>query len=834
MRVPTSHRLIAALSLVSSLASGLAAHADVPRFSRDILPILSDHCLACHGPDAASRKGGLRLDTAEGARAGGKSGAPAIVPGDPGRSALVQRITSNDPDDVMPPPSAHKPLSDAQRALLSQWIQAGAPWGQHWAYEPVQRPAPPRSTAQTRHPIDAFVQARLSQEGMNPSPESSRASLLRRVTLDLTGLPPAPHDVAAFLKDPAPDAYERVVDRLLASPRHGERMAWEWLEAARYADSNGYQGDGERTAWPWRDWVVSAFNRNLPFDQFSLWQLAGDLLPSPSRDQRLATAFVRNHPINGEGGRIPEENRIDYLFDQVETVGTVWLAQTFNCTRCHDHKFDPVTQSDYFQLLALFNRTAVDGGGGNPQTPPVLDVIEPGLQRALDDAQRSLNRTIADVTAAEAPLFPRPVGQPIDQAPGFKELPKEVREALAVEPGKRNSGHAGKIHAHFEKLAPAYAATLPPFQAAYDRHRSLQQSIPRVMVMEDMPAPRDTFLLARGQYNKPGAKTGPGLPKSLSPSPNIAASNRLDLARWLLRPDHPLTARVIANRQWQLFFGTGLVKTSEDFGLQGERPSHPELLDWLASELVASGWDIKALQRLIVTSATYRQSSRVSGDAARRDPENRLLARGPRHRMPSWMLRDVALAASGLLVEQVGGPPVKPYQPDGVWEEATFGGKKYQRDSGAALYRRSLYVFWRRIVGPTLFFDVASRQVCTVRNPRTNTPLQALLLLNDTAFVEAARILAASLCNASPDPAARIDQLFLRVLSRKPSAHEARILLDAATRHAATFAAHPDASAKLLKAGDAQPASRIPPHELAAWTLVASTVLNLDESLSKE
>ena len=819
---------------VLALMAASRAWAEGPRFSRDILPILSDHCLACHGPDASSRKGGLRLDTSEGARAGGKSGKPAIVPGDPGRSSLVARIASQDPDDVMPPPSAHKPVSDEQRRLLVDWIQAGAAWGRHWAYEPVVRTAPPTVPGGVRHPIDAFLRDRLSREGMPHAPESSRATLLRRVTLDLTGLPPSPADVAAFVADSAPDAYERVVDRLLASPRHGERMAWEWLEAARYADSNGYQGDGERTAWPWRDWVVSAFNRNLPFDEFSVWQLAGDLLPSPTSEQRLATAFVRNHPINGEGGRIPEENRIDYLFDQVETVGTVWLAQTFNCTRCHDHKFDPVTQSDYFQLLALFNRTAVDGGGGNPQTPPVLEVVSPEGQRALDEAGRVLRDAVAAVVAMEAPLFPRPAGEPIDRSPAFKDLPKDVREALAIEPAKRTSGHAGKIHAHFEKVAPAYAATLPPFQAAHDRHRSLQQSFPKVMVMEDVPAPRETFMLARGLYNKPLGKAAPGLPRSLSPSPAAAASNRLDLARWLLRPDHPLTARVIANRQWQLFFGTGLVKTSEDFGLQGERPSHPELLDWLASELVGSGWDIKALQRHIVTSATYRQSSRVTPEAARRDPENRLLARGPRHRMPSWMLRDVALAASGLLVEQVGGPPVKPYQPDGVWEEATFGAKRYQRDSGAALYRRSLYTFWRRIVGPTLFFDVASRQVCTVRNPRTNTPLQALLLLNDTSFVEAARILAASLCNASADPAARIDQLFVRVLSRKPSTHEAGILLDAASRHAATFAAHPDATARLLKAGDAQAPSAVPPHELAAWTLVASTVLNLDEALSKE
>ena len=828
MMLPTGSKIAAAL-----LAASLAL-AEPPRFSRDILPILSNHCLPCHGPDAAHRKGGLRMDTAEGARAGGKSGRPAVVPRDPDRSALIQRITTQDADDLMPPPSAHKPLDATQRRLLADWVRDGAPWGRHWAYEPVVRPTPPRGAAALRNPIDAFVRDRLARENRTPSKEAERATLLRRVTLDLTGIPPSPDVVAAFVADAAPDAYERAVDRLLASPRHGERMSWEWLEAARYADSNGYQGDGERTAWPWRDWVVAAFNQNLPFDQFTLWQLAGDLLPSPSRDQRLATAFVRHHPINGEGGRIAEENRIDYLFDQVETLGTAWLGQTFNCTRCHDHKFDPVTQSDYFRLLALFNRTAVDGGGGNPQAPPVLEVIDEPRQRALDAAAGTLRAAVAAVVAAESSLFPRPEGAPLNGSPAFKDLPKEVAEALKVEPARRTAAHAGKIHAHFEKIAPAYAATLPPFQAAYDRQRSLQQSIPRVMVMEDVPSPRDTFILARGLYNKPGLKTGPGLPSGISPTPEVPASNRLDLARWLLRPDHPLTARVIANRQWQLFLGTGLVKTSEDLGLQGERPSHPELLDWLASELVGSGWDIKALQRLIVTSATYRQSSQATPEAFRADPENRLLARGPRRRMPSWMLRDVALSASGLLVEQVGGPPVKPYQPEGVWEEATFGGKRYQRDSGAALYRRSLYVFWRRIVGPTLFFDVASRQVCTVRTPRTNTPLQALLLLNDASFVEAARVLASSLCAASPDPAARIDELYLRVLSRRPSPAEVRILRDAASRHVTTFASHPAAADKLLKAGDTPAPSNVPPHELAAWTLVASTVLNLDEALSTE
>lgn len=818
---------------VVAVVATLALHAESPRFSRDILPILSDHCFACHGPDAQGRKGGLRLDTSEAARAGGKSDGPAVVPGKPESSALHHRIRSQDPESVMPPPSTHKPLSIAQKDLLDDWIRSGAAWGKHWAYEPVVRPIPSKdAAAKTSHPIDAFVQARLRREGLPPAAEAGRATLLRRVTLDLTGLPPTPSEVEAFITDTAPDAYERRVDLLLASPRHGERMAWEWLEAARYADSNGYQGDGERTMWPWRDWVVSAMNRNLPFDTFSRWQMAGDLLPSATREQRLATGFVRNHPINGEGGRIAEENRIDYLFDQVETVGTVWLAATFNCTRCHDHKFDPLTQSDYFRLVALFNRTSVDGGGGNPQTPPVLAAPSAEQDRILADAETVLESATAAVAEAEATTFRRPEGQPIEKGPGFDALPNEVKEALRLPPAQRNTTHLGRLHAHFEKSEPAYDAKVTAQLRAMEHRNAVRQSIPKVMVMEDTQ-PRDTFMLVRGLYNKPGARVEPGLPEGLFKPAVPGATNRLQLADWLLRPEHPLTARVIANRQWQLFFGTGLVKTAEDFGLQGERPLHLDLLDWLAAELVASGWDIKALQRRIVTSATYRQSSRVSPDSFSRDPENRLLSRGPRHRLPSWMLRDVALAAAGLLVEQVGGAPVRPYQPDGVWEEATFGGKTYRRDTGAPLYRRSLYTFWRRIVAPTLFFDVASRQTCTVRNPRTNTPLQALLLLNDTTFVEAARVLAGRLC-AIPSPHQRIEHLFQRVLNRAPSPAEFRVLENAVGRHRASFESDPEAATLLLKTGDAPNPPGITPAELAAWTLVCSTVLNLDEALSKE
>ncbi len=836
-RLPAGRRLsLVAASLLWAVPA-IAADPS-PRFSRDILPILSDHCFACHGPDAAARKGGLRLDTHEGALAGGKEDGPAITPGDPTRSSLLRRIRHADPDEIMPPPSTHKPLSTAQIETLETWIRTGAPWGRHWAYEPIARPPLPPSNQPTarRNPIDAFIHARLAAEKLEPSPEAAPRTLLRRVTLDLTGLPPSPAELVAFESDPSPDAYERAVERLLASPRHGERMSWEWLDAARYADSNGYQGDGERTMWPWRDWVVDAFNQNLPFDAFTVWQLAGDLIPEPSPTQRLATGFARNHMINGEGGRIPEENRIDYLFDQTETVATVWLGATFNCARCHDHKFDPVSQADYFRLLALFNQTVVDGSGGDPQSRPNLEVPSRDQSAALEAIQQAATVSAAVVALEELRQFPRPTGQDVSQSAGFANLPEDVRNALRTAPPQRNASQTARLAEFSKTNAPTYHVWLDQHRQTLEQRDAIRRSLPRVMVMEDMPKPRETFQLSRGQYNKPGNRVSPGAPEGLFPNaPNRqSVSNRLDLARWLVDPAHPVPARVIANRQWQLFFGSGLVRTTEDFGLQSERPSHPDLLDWLASELIDSGWDIKHLQRLIVTSATYRQSSAASHTLLAHDPANRLLARGPRHRLPSWMIRDVALAAAGLLVERIGGPPVRAYQPDGVWEEATFGNKRYQRDSGEALYRRSLYVFWRRIVGPTLFFDVSNRQTCTVRTPRTNTPLQALLLLNDTTYVEAARLLAARLLSHHPASPARVDDLFESVLGRKPSPAESTIVLAGIERHHARFRTNPDEASKLLRIGEHPNPPGLDPANHAAWTLACSTVLNLDEALSKE
>jgi hypothetical protein len=740
-------RRLSVLTVSFGLLAGhaLAAPPSSIDFGRDILPILSNHCFLCHGPDPKTRKGDLRLDVKDAAL---RTEDPVIVPGKGEDSELIRRIVSEDDTEVMPPRKMNRKLTPGQVELLRRWIDQGAAWGRHWAYEPPRRPDTPglRRVSWPRNPLDRFILSRLEHEGLEPSPEAPRETLIRRLFLDLTGVPPTPEDVETYLADDSPAAYEDFVDRLLASPRYGERMAWDWLDAARYADSNGYQGDNDRTMWPWRDWVVRALNANMPFDRFTIEQLAGDLLPDATPEQKLATAFNRNHMINGEGGRIAEENRVDYIMDQVETVSTVWLGLTMTCARCHDHKYDPITQRDYYQLFAFFNQTPVDGSGGSGQARPVIEVPRPG--------------------------------------------------AKAVN---------GKVEN------------------------------PRVMVMEDMARPRETFLLIRGSYERRGERVQAGLPANLAMPGSGPHASRLGLARWLTSRENSLTARVTVNRAWQTFFGVGLVKSAEDFGVQGEKPSHPELLDWLAAGFLDSGWDVKTLHRLIVTSATYRQSSRVSPELLARDPENRLLARGARFRLPSWMIRDQALAVAGLLDPRIGGPPVNSYQPPGVWEEATFGNRKYQQDKGDALYRRSLYVFWRRIVGPTAFFDTAARQVCVVKPARTNSPLHALTTLNDVTYVEAARALARRvLLTGDGAPRQSVTSAFREVLGRRPTPGEEAVLVESLARVRAQFHSDPEAARRLLSVGESPRDPGLDPEEHAALTAVCLAIFNLDESLSKE
>ncbi|MFM7099905.1 MAG: DUF1549 domain-containing protein, partial [Verrucomicrobiota bacterium] len=556
------------LMLGPTVFPAAAAGPEEIRFSRDVLPLLSDHCFSCHGPDEKGRQGGLRLDTLEGARGAGKSGQVAVVPGRPAESELLRRVLNTDPDDRMPPPRANKPLSAAQVDLLRRWIEGGAPWGRHWAFEPPVRPTPPavQDPAWPRQPLDAFVLARLEREGLAPAPEAAPATLVRRVSLDLTGLPPSPDAADGRAGGAKVPAYEQWVDRLLASPRFGERMAWEWLEAARYADSNGYQGDGERTMWPWRDWVVEAFNRNLPFDQFTLWQLAGDRLPDATFETRLATGFLRNHMINGEGGRIAEENRIDYLFDQTETVATVWLGATFNCTRCHDHKYDPYTQRDYFGLLDLFNRTAVDGGGGNPQTPPHLAIASAPQQRELSERRGEVEALAAELQQLELG-FREAIGEWESDAARQTQL----REALAQPVRDRGDERLQLLAAAMEPREPAYANLLKTYRERRSQWHALEGGLPRVMVMEDRPEKRPTPMLEKGLYNKTGELVEANTPAGFTPLPGDGPADRRQLARWLLEPQHPLTARVTVNRHWQAFFGNGLVRTPEDFGIQGER-----------------------------------------------------------------------------------------------------------------------------------------------------------------------------------------------------------------------------------------------------------------------
>ena len=821
--------------LVALIVFGAALRAvePTPDFSREILPILSDNCFYCHGPDPGHRKAKLRLDDEADAKRPREYGA-AIDPGRSDESELIYRITATDTEEIMPPPDSHKSLTPQQIDLFRRWIDGGAPWGVHWSLNPLIRPEVPALAAETPvHPIDAFVRKRLATERLTPSPEVSRETLIRRVTLDLTGLPPTPAEVKAFIEDQAPRAFERVVDRLLASPAYGERMAWDWMDVARYADTNGYQGDNERTMWPWRDWVVKAFNENLPYDQFTIWQLAGDQLPDATPEQKIATAFLRNHPINGEGGRIPEENRVEYVMDMTETTGTTWLGLTVGCARCHDHKFDPISQRDYYSLSAFFNQTPVDGSGGSPQTKPVFDLTTLDQKERLARYEADLIAPHAEIDRLEAEIFPREAGLPVSKSTVAATLDGEALKALDAPSAKRGPSRLETLARQMEATQPEYARQLRAIRATQLERDRFAAALVRVMVMEDSPTPRKTFLLDRGLYSEPREEVEASPPAKLPPLPEGVTRNRLALARWIVAAENPLTARVTVNRFWQMFFGIGLVKTAEDFGVQGEYPKHPELLDWLAADFRDAGWDVKHLVRTLVTSATYRQDARVTAELAERDPANRLLARGPRFRLPSWALRDQALAASGLLVNRPGGPAVKPYQPPGVWEEATFGQTKYVRDSGEALYRRSLYTFWRRIAPPTMFFDSAGRTVCTVIPSRTNTPLHALATLNDTTYVEAARVLAGNALTGDGPDTARLELIFRRLLARAPAAAESDILLHGLARHRAQFAAAPASATQLLAVGESPTDATLPPVEHASWTAVCLAVLNLDETLNK-
>jgi hypothetical protein len=832
------------------LCRGAGAEPPGIDFGRDIRPILAENCFYCHGQDAAKRQADLRLDQREGALA-----ARAIVPGEPGASALLERIHSSDPDVVMPPPTSNRRLSPEQKDLLERWIAAGAPYTTHWAFVAPVRPAVPEPTAAPPgwpiNDIDRFVLAGLVGTGLAPAPAADRATLIRRLHADLVGLPPTPAEVDAFVADPDPAAYERLVDRLLASPHYGERMALPWLDAARYADSNGFQQDGDTWQWLWRDWVVEALSADMPFDRFTIEQLAGDLLENATTAQRVASGFNRNHLLNGEGGAIAEEQRFNNLFDRVDTSATTWLGLTMACAQCHDHKYDPLTQTDYYRLLDAFNRVPESGA---PQyfsarirvAPPVVEVPTAENSATIADFEKRI--AAADETARpviEAAFAGWKAGV-LAGDPGARGLPEPLVERLRKPEGERTAEERQTIETdlrrHFDdKIRAGVVGSQPVVERADGLRKELAayraDRIPRVMVMSD-ERPRDTKLLDRGDYLAPqGEKLSFAPPAFLPPLPAGWPANRLGLARWLFLPEQPLTARVQVNRMWQHFFGTGLVKTAEDFGVQGEYPRHRDLLDWLAVEFRDGGWSQKRLHRLIVTSATYRQSSRMTEAHRALDPENRLLSRGSRFRMPAPVLRDWALSAAGLLDRRLGGAPVYPYQPDGIWESLAITKERdftYPTSQGADLHRRSLYTFWRRTVSPANMFDTANRQTCRVRASVTSTPLHALTMLNDPTWVEAARVLAARCLAEANTTADRLARALRLVVGRPATSADLDVLTRMHRRQRELYAADPAAAAALVAVGNSPRDPAVDAVEHAALAAVCLAILNLDEALTRE
>ena len=758
-----------------------ATNLSKPDFATDVDPILRAHCSPCHyGKEPA---GGLSFDQLAGLMKGGVSGS-AIQTRNSGKSRLIRRILGQDGLPRMP--IGFNALADADIATLRSWIDQGAKASSttarrtHWAYVvPVRPPIPAfKQSNWVRNPIDSFVLSTLTKNGLKPSPEADRATLIRRVTLDLIGLPPTTFEVDDFMADRSPGAYERVVDRLLASKHYGERMALPWLDLARYADSNGFQQEGDNQQYGWRDWVVRAINQNMPFDEFTVEQLAGDLLPNATADQIVATGFNRNHMLNGEGGAIPEEQRSVNLFDRVDTTSTAWLGLTMACARCHDHKYDPISQRDYYRMMAHFNQvpeTGVPSGGGQYR------IADPTVYGGTKDQIKRLS-------TAENELAKLKTANPHDK--------KQIAAASEI----------------VEKI---------------------RAEMPRVMVMSDAQ-PRKTFIFNRGNYLEHAEEVEPGLPEKIART-TAPAKNRLALARWIVSSENPLTARFFVNRTWQLFFGRGLVRTEENFGVKGEPPTHPELLDWLAIEFRERGWDVKRLQRLIVTSSAYRQSSRVTPDLIRRDPENRLLARGTRFRLPSSILRDIALKSSGLLNPAMGGKPVYPYQPKEIWDglaitlERDF---KYPQSKGSENYRRSIYTFWRRTAAPGNMFDASSRQVCTVRNSVTSSPLHALTMLNDVTWVEAGRGLAQEVLKL---PArSRLSEAFRRVCTRRPNASELKVLERSLARSQRYFESNSAEVAPFLATGDLPVNPKLNPVEVAAYASVCLAIYNLDEAMTRE
>lgn len=1024
--------------LFAAAGQASAADGDKLQFNRDIRPILSDNCFACHGTDAKKREAKLRLDTVEGATTANDDGDIAVVPRDLSKSEVWQRITSDDKDEIMPPPKAHKTLTAAQKETIKHWIEQGAPYQKHWAFEAPVKPAVPaigNGQSPIGNPIDAFIGARLQKEHLTPSPAADRETLLRRVTFDLTGLPPTPAETDAFLADKSPDAYDKVVDRLLANRHYGEHMAHYWLDQARYGDTHGLHLDNERSMWPYRDWVIDAYNHNLPFDQFTIDQVAGDLIPNATREQRIASGFNRCNVTTSEGGSIDAEYVFRYAVDRTATMVNTWLGLTAQCAVCHDHKFDPISQKEFYQLYAFFHSAADPAMDGNKLlTPPILKLTTSEQATKLAEYEAKISGTEKEIKEALAKVEyndpgtaePRPpveeketvwvdddfpagakpqvAGDPVkwitaDEGPVFSgkralkrtgkgmvqdfysggaaplevppdgkffayvyldpaDPPKAVMlqyhkgdwlhravwgdydaiqfgkanstervnmgalpntglwtrlevdaDKLGLKPGDlitglaytqfdgtvywdkagvtgridpaaspatsqlawekqhdgkntpelpadinkifrgtgrnaRNDAQKQQLHDYY--LVNVYAgakAVFDPMNKALaevkKKRDEIDNVVPATLVMADMPQPRDSFIMIRGQYDKPGEQVHRNVPAMFPPLANAESPSRLDLAHWLVAPENPLTARVTVNRIWQQFFGTGIVKTSADFGSQGEPPSHPELLDWLAVTFRESGWNVKGLVRRIVTSATYRQSSAASAELWKRDPENRLLARGPRFRLDAEEIRDNALYVSGLLDDQEGGKGARTYQPPNIWEPVGFVGsntRDYKQDHGEALYRRTIYCFLKRTAPPPFMttFDAPSREQFCTRRERSDTPLQALQLMNDVQHFESARALAGRIITEGGEGSqARIIWAFRTVVGRHPSDHEILIIWGALEKHWANYQKNPEAAKAAVHNGESAPPANLPEPELAAWTLVANLLLNLDETVTK-
>ncbi len=824
-------------------------------YRREILPILAGKCFPCHGPDQGARKSGLRLDQRDPAVRPARSGAIPIVPGKASDSEVVRRIRSRDDEERMPPAGSKHALTEAEKELLARWIDQGAEYSPHWALVPPVRPAVPavKDARWVKNEIDAFVRARLENAGLRPSPPADPYTLIRRLSLDLTGLPPSLQEVDEFVAAASANpqaATEALVDRLLRSLRYGEKMAQLWLDLARFGDTSGYHQDSTRQMWLWRDGVIDAFNCNQPFDQFTIEQLAGDLLPGATIAQKIASGFNRNTRFNEEGGVDPEEFVLHYNADRVNALGQVWLGLTLSCAECHDHKYDPISQKEYYQFVAYFSgiKEPMVSMNHDQPLPPLLKVPRPGQAEALAKLQQeeaSLAASVARELQRVKYDDPRDGSAEQSQhaweqeARTDEKLPRDVQTALKAETEKRTAAQEKLLREYY--LLKVHAGTREQFEPLDEELESLRKkiqaaegAIPHTMVCEEMEPPRPTHVLIRGDFQRKGENVERAVPAALPPLPPDAPNNRLGLARWLVRAEHPLTARVTVNRLWAQMFGTGLVRTLGDFGNQGDYPSHPELLDWLASEFVASGWDVKALLRKIALSNAYRQSSAYRQE--RNDPENRLLYRAPRYRLSAEEIRDSALAVSELLDARIGGPSVKPYQP------ADFYKGKYEKwtwtpSAGEEQYRRGLYTFWRRMALHPMFalFDAPSREETCVARPRTNTPLQALVTLNDPTFVEAARVFAQRILLHGPgDLDGRLTFLFRTALARPPTLAELQALREGCREEHERYRRDADAASKLVSVGAYPRAAQLDVAEHAAWTAVATMLLNLDEFVMRE